>query len=147
MARLAAKRTGLPVEFELSVTNVDKPPLATDEIQSRIEQFEDASVWLTNAPTFAEKATLFAGCQFIVGADTALRLFDIRYYADQQALDTAISLLLDRNCRFLVFGRCVESQFVTPESISLPARVQSLFELVSESDFRMDVSSTELRSQ
>lgn len=147
MALQAAKRTGLPVEFELSATNVDKPPLAPDEIQTRMQQFKDASVWITNAPTFAEKAKLFAGCQFVVGADTAMRLFDIRYYPNQQALEVAIELLLDRKCQFLVFGRLVESMFIDPEAIALPARVIPLFEFVPESEFRVDVSSTDLRSQ
>ena len=61
--------------FELSVTNVDKPALPSAEICRRLRQFTwRTEVWVTRAPTFAEKASVFPGAIFVVGADTAERI-------------------------------------------------------------------------
>ena len=66
-----------PVEgaFELSVTNVDKPPLEKGDILRRLAQFgpEDMVV-LTRAETFQKKAALFPGRTFVQGWDTTVRL-------------------------------------------------------------------------
>ena len=40
MADIASQYCKRPVEFELSVTNVDKPPLSSEEVGQRIQQFE-----------------------------------------------------------------------------------------------------------
>src|SRR4051812_8285517 len=60
LAETAAEMLGRPVAFELSVANVDKPPLANDEIERRLAQFVgQAEVWLTAAPRFVEKIRWF----------------------------------------------------------------------------------------
>src|SRR5262249_43998002 len=60
LAETAARLRGAAVAFELSVINVDKPPLAAGEVRRRLEQFAwRAPVWVTRAPTFAEKGALF----------------------------------------------------------------------------------------
>ncbi len=84
---LAAERlTGHAAAFELSVVNVDKPPLAAEEVRRRLHQFQwRFAVWLTRAPTFAEKADLFPGATFVVGADTAARILSPRYYDEADA--------------------------------------------------------------
>jgi len=43
------------------------------------------TVELTRAPTFREKARVLPGCTFVIGADTARRLVDPRYYEGSQA--------------------------------------------------------------
>src|SRR5215218_2679474 len=54
LAAVAAARLGVPVAFELSVANVDKPDLDAVEVERRVAQFRDAGpVWVTRAPTFA----------------------------------------------------------------------------------------------
>ena len=71
--------------FELSVANVDKPALAPEEVRRRLAQFAwRAAVWLTRAPTYTEKAELFPGCVFVVGADTAARIVQPRFYQDSE---------------------------------------------------------------
>ncbi|OYV85503.1 MAG: hypothetical protein B7Z73_13455, partial [Planctomycetia bacterium 21-64-5] len=81
MARLAAARVGLPVEHELSIVNVDKPPIDFIEMQKRAAQFgDDEPLWLTRAATFVEKAVLFPATTFVVGADTLSRIANPRYY-------------------------------------------------------------------
>ncbi len=145
MADLAASLVELPVEFEISIANVDKPSLTANEVERRLLQFPDDPVWVTNAPTFADKARLFPGCRFVIGADTALRLFDEKYYEDASARDAAIALLADCDCRFIVFGRHVKNQFVGAEAIEIPEFAVNLFTIVPESRFRDDISSTDLR--
>ena len=71
-AELAAQRFAQPVGFELSIANVDKPDLSHDEVRRRLEQFRAVGpVFITRAARIEEKAALFPGCTFIVGADTA----------------------------------------------------------------------------
>ena len=60
LAAVAAARLGVPVHFELSVTNADKPELPRDEVARRVAQFAAiAPIWVTRAPTFEAKADLF----------------------------------------------------------------------------------------
>src|SRR5262249_21453207 len=81
LAETAARLVGKEVAFELSILNVDKPALSAEEVRGRMAQFQwRAPLWLTRAPTFAEKASMFPGVVFVAGADTALRLVQSRYY-------------------------------------------------------------------
>src|SRR5262249_15844464 len=107
LAEVAARRTNGSVAFELSILNVDKPPLKAEEVRLRLTQFAGrADVWLTRAPTFAEKAKLFPGVVFVVGTDTAIRLVQPRYYGgSQEAMAAALAGIRERGCRFLVAGR------------------------------------------
>src|ERR1700712_5498106 len=74
LARVAEEIRQQPLAFEISVTNVDKPPLVGATIRHRLAQFAWKSpVELIRAPTFVEKARLFPGTTFVIGADTAGR--------------------------------------------------------------------------
>jgi hypothetical protein len=147
MAEFAAERFGLPVCYEISITNVDKPPLDFLELDDRLQQFQDEPVLLTRAPTFAGKAVLVPGATFIVGADTIARIGQQRYYASALEQAAAIDTLAEHGCRFLVFGRKSDQQFLTVEEIELPSPLRSLCDQVPESDFRADMSSTQLRAR
>jgi nicotinamide mononucleotide (NMN) deamidase PncC len=147
MAAIAAARLGGPVTYELSITNVDKPPLDFLEIDDRLNQLTGRPVFLTRAPTFLEKSALAPGCVFVVGADTLQRIADPRYYGNDPAnRDAAIARIAERGCRFLVFGRFAGAHFATASAIEIPPTLRALCDEVSESDFRADVSSTELRA-
>jgi hypothetical protein len=104
------------------------------------------SIALTRAPTFREKAEAFPGATFVVGVDTLLRIAEPRYYGDDHAKrDAAIAEIAERGCRFLVFGRELDGRFVTLGDLNLPTELRRLCDEVPESEFREDVSSTELR--
>jgi hypothetical protein len=148
LAEVAAGRTGGNVAFELSMLNVDKPPLTAEEIRRRLAQFTcRADVWLTRAPTFAEKAMLFPGVIFVVGADTALRLVQPRYYGNsEEAMTAALAGLRARGCSFLVAGRVDDSgQFVELDRLAIPAEHRDLFAPIPAAECRIDLSSTALR--
>ena len=145
MLGLAAARFGDRGAYELAVLNPDKPPLSPADAAGRLSGFAaDETVWLTRAPTFPEKVRIFPGATFAVGVDTMVRIAEPRYYGGgAEGLRNAISVL--GACRFLVFGRRTRERFETLDSISIPASLRALCDAVSESDFRADISSTEIR--
>ncbi len=150
MAVIAERRLGTPLAWELSIANVDKPPLDFIAMRQRVQgmRFEDheRTIVLTRAATFREKAELFSGATFVVGADTAQRLGEVRYYGgDAARRDAAIAEIAGRGCRFLVFGRQRGERFETLGDLELPAALRAICDEVSAAEFREDVSSTELR--
>jgi nicotinamide mononucleotide (NMN) deamidase PncC len=146
MAEIAAAHCGMPVTFELSIANVDKPPLDFLELADRLGPLTAHPVLVTRAPTFVEKAQLAPGCTFVVGADTIERIAEPRYYHGAASeRDAAIAAISAAGCRFLVFGRLHEGRFQTLASLPLPPALRSLCDEVDESAFRLDISSTQLR--
>jgi hypothetical protein len=148
LAEVASTRLGQPPAFELSITNVDKLPLDRDEIERRLRQFVGrAPLWLTRAPTFVEKARLFPSVIFVVGADTAARILSPRYYRDT-TLDAALDEIRSHACRFLVAGRVdANGHFISLDNLSVPTAHSDLFDAIPPEVFRMNLSSTQLRSQ
>jgi len=147
MARVAGQVTGLTVEYEISISNVDKPPLDYTQMRFGADQFgDDATLWFTRAMTFLEKSRLFPGATFIVGVDTMERLIDPRYYGgDRLACRAALEEIVTRGCRFLVFGRTVGGRYQAATEIDLPEPLAAACTPVAESAYRRDVSSTQLR--
>lgn len=147
LRRVASLKLGGPVYYELSVHNVDKPPLDYLTIDARRRQFQDEPLAFTCAPTFADKSAALPATTFVVGADTAERIVDPRYYGGTPVeRDRALDTIREHGCRFLVAGRkSDEGQFVTLNDISIPEGYATLFEPISPEEFRQDISSTELR--
>uniref|UniRef100_K3YC66 Cytidyltransferase-like domain-containing protein n=1 Tax=Setaria italica TaxID=4555 RepID=K3YC66_SETIT len=138
---------GLPF-FEISAINADKPPLSIAEIKRRVEQFRKAgkNVIISNQPYFYKKAELFPGSAFIIGADTAARLVNPKYYGGDY--NRMLEILLE--CKstgtiFLVGGRMIEGVFKALEDLVIPEELSDMFISIPEEKFRMDISSTELR--
>ena len=149
LASAASGALGVPVSYELSVVNVDKPPLEDAEIRRRVDQFRDVgTVVLTGAETFQKKAQLFPGCGFAIGWDTATRLIQPRYYGDSEtAMLTALAEMWGSGCRFSVAGRIDDAGvFRTLADVNIPAGFHPLFADIPETAFRSDVSSTAIRS-
>ena len=149
LARIAEDVLKAKVAFEISVTNVDKPPLAVTEVRARLAQFAGrARVELTRAPTFLEKSRLFPGATFVVGADTAERLVATRYYGDEKRMDAALHEIAERGCRFLVAVRADTAERVrTLADVAVPPRFAHLFTPIPESRFRLDASSSDIRAR
>ncbi|MSR56353.1 MAG: hypothetical protein EXS05_01605 [Planctomycetaceae bacterium] len=147
--RAAAERQlAGPVAYEMSLHNVDKPPLDYLTIERRRMQFTEQPLALTAAPTFAEKALALPGMTFVVGVDTAERIVAPRYYHDSEpAMHDALSQIRSQRCRFLVAGRKQGDRFITLGDISLPSGFADLFAEIPPQAFRADVSSTELRAK
>ena len=147
LAAAAQQLSDSPLYLEISVENVDKPALTYSEIFRRLEQLKGLfPVVLSRAATFAEKVRLLPGSCFLIGCDTALRLFDGKYYAAGEAgREKALCELMSAGSRFLVAGRFFDGAYKTLKDVEIPEQYRSLFDEIPQSVFRRDISSTEIR--
>ncbi len=150
LARVAEELRQQPLAFEISVTNVDKPPLAGKTVRDRIAQFTWKSpVELTRAPTFVEKSRLFPRTTFVIGADTAERLVAPKYYGDDEArMHVALEEIGNSGANFLVAVRIdAAGRLRALSDIPVPRRYTDLFSEIPEHRFRLDTSSSEIRAR
>jgi hypothetical protein len=149
LAAFASRFLGQEVAFELSLHNVDKADLTGAEVQRRVLPFAGtADIWLTRAATFVQKARLFPGTTFVVGADTAARIADARYYGSSADQQRAIQTLRELRCNFLVAARVDRAgQLRTLEDLAVPSEWLPLFQAIDPRAFRVDISSTALRAR
>jgi hypothetical protein len=150
LARVAEEFRQQPLAFEISVTNVDKPPLAGETVRHRLAQFAWKSpVELTRAPTFVEKSRLFPGTTFVIGADTAERLVAPKYYGDDELrMHLALEEIANSGGSFLVAVRIdAAGRIRTLNDIAVPQRYADLFTEIPEHRFRFDTSSSEIRTR
>ncbi len=147
LAEAAAALTGLPVLFELPLLNAAKAPIGLVEARRRALQFGGVGpIALTRSPLFEQKAELLPGSVFVVGVDTAERVVDPRFYdGDRERMLASLSTIRRHGCRFLVAGREAAGRFRTLAQVAVPAGYGDLFEALDEDEFRVDVSSTEIR--
>ena len=148
LAEAASEILDQPVVFELSILNVDKPPLPEREVRDRLHQLAGrGTMVVTRARVFSEKAALFPGCAFVVGFDTARRLIDPVYYGGSESVMLgALRGIRERGCSFLVAGRDVNGYFQTLADLAVPNGFEGMFEEVPEAKFRIDVSSSDVRT-
>jgi nicotinic acid mononucleotide adenylyltransferase len=150
LARVAEELRQQPLAFEISVTNVDKPPLAGETVRHRLAQFAWKSpVELTRAPTFLEKSRLFPSTTFVIGSDTAERLVAPKYYGDDELrMHVALEEIANSGSSFLVAVRIDAAGRVRAlNDIPVPRRYADLFTEIPEHRFRLDTSSSEIRAR
>jgi hypothetical protein len=148
MVKTARAILGTAVTFELAAINADKPALPLEDILERISQF--AGRWpilISTAPTFIEKARLYPGATFIVGYDTAERILHPRYYQNShENMLAALEEIRQHGCRFLVAGRVDPTgRFRDLTDLAIPNTCRDMFLGIPDSQFRQDISSTEMR--
>jgi glycerol-3-phosphate cytidylyltransferase-like family protein len=156
MIEAASQVVDRPAFCEISIENVDKPVLPRPELDRRAAQITASgnSLIVTSAPRFTEKSSLVPGATFVIGFDTYIRLMDDRYYPDHvtegvSAVENSLDLIHENGCRFVVAGRVDDhSQFRGLHDIEfeVPQRFRSMFTELSESEFRSDLSSTQIRN-
>ena len=109
-----------------------------------------APVLLTAEPRFADKVGWVRESTFVLGADTLARLVDPRFYVrDRGGMRDAFARVRESGCRFLVAARLDPSsgRVLTLADCAVPRGFERLFESIPVADFRMDLSSTELREK
>ena len=145
----AHELTKKPGAYEISVKNVDKPDLQEKLISERLNQFGTSNtVLVTASPLFSQKSDLFPGSTFVIGYDTALRLIDPKYYDnDVRQMHKSISHIMANECDFLVAGRVHKERFLGLSSINIPIIFSEIFSEIPESEFRLDISSSEIRNR
>lgn len=148
LAEAAERLTGRAAALEISVANVDKPPLTRAQLDARLAQDTGGRpVLVTGVATFAEKARLFEACVFVIGYDTAVRLFDPRYYpGGQPGCQQALEELTAAGARFLVAGRQVDGVFRTLDELAVPPAYRPLLMAIPAEVFRQDISSSAIRA-
>lgn len=148
LAEVAAKILRQKVYFELPLVNAEKAPLDLAEAQRRAAQFAGfATVILTQAPLFNQKAQLFPRSVFVLGIDTVERLWQSRFYHDDPVeMYAAFNAVQVAGCRFMVAGRWQGDRFLTLQDLDIPAGYRELFSQIPEEDFRVDISSTAIRT-
>ena len=149
MIEIARDILGVPVAVEISILNVDKPPLDYTEIECRVAQFPpEQAIWLTRAATFEEKSRVFPRAVFLVGIDTLRRIAAWEYYrGDRRACLAALEDIAARGCRFLVFGRNVGKTRLRLADLELPDFFRDTCREVPPEQFCQDVSSTAIRKR
>lgn len=148
MAEQAFNKLGQKVHFEISLTNVDKPPIDLISLQERLDslrKYRDevffGGVLLTVAPLFVQKVNLFENATFIIGADTANRLFKTRYYRNEEDMGDMLEHFRNINTHFLVFQRKGVDLELEPE-------ISDLCEIVPLDDYLDNgTSSTSIRNE
>jgi nicotinic acid mononucleotide adenylyltransferase/nicotinamide mononucleotide (NMN) deamidase PncC len=115
MAMIASEKYGIPVDFEISLANVDKPPIDFISLKERLDSVRACmqdmkmgtagNIFLSNSPLFADKAILFPDSVFLIGTDTLNRLFNVNYYREGEDMQSLINHFRKYNTRFLVFER------------------------------------------
>lgn len=148
MAKLASEKLGQPVYFEISLTNVDKPPIDFISLNQRLDSLRAhksesfmGDICLTNAPLFLQKAALFPDSTFIIGADTLNRIFDAKYYSGSIDTPVILNCFKEKNVHFLVFRRKSVELHVSPE-------VLEFCEIIPLDEYEDDgISSTEIRKK
>lgn len=101
---------------------------------------------------------------FVIGTDTMVRIINPKYYSNAyENMIEAVREMGEEGVHFVVGGRLeqvksdegaekvevkVEAKFVTGEEEleGLPLDVRNMFTIIREEDFRVDISSTELRA-
>ncbi len=137
--------------FEISIRNVEKPEIAAEDLGRRLAQFDRPTdtIVISRAATFVEKARLMPGVTFVIGYDTAVRLFDDRFYtSDEKSSDTTHALreLQDLGSRFVVGGRHdAGGRFKTVKDLEIPAGFDDLLVEIPEEVFSDPISSTQIR--
>ncbi|KAL7533426.1 hypothetical protein ACHAXR_005230 [Thalassiosira sp. AJA248-18] len=92
---------------------------------------------------------------FVMGTDTMARIINPKYYGNSRdSMLAALVYLKEKGVHFIVGGRLEQgtenkTKFVNgkKEVKSLPPGVQDMFTLLTEEEFRLDISSTELRKR
>ena len=135
--------------YEISLKNADKGVIDIKQAEERLLQFKkaNAAVALTRRALYVDKSQLFGPCDFVMGADTASRVLDAKYYGGVEGLAEALDTLRERGCGFVVAGRLGEQSFVDAHEAlaSAPDSHRDMF--LEIPDFRVDISSTELRAR
>lgn len=152
IVEIAQEKTQNNVELEISVKNVDKPPIDPLELVRRLkiinEKLPGIKVWTTNAPRYVQKAELFPGAQFVMGADTAVRLANPKYAENSlEKRNDVLKRLNALDVDFCVFARKINQNIIGEKILKeeLPDLLKNICVFVSEKEFLNDASSSALR--
>lgn len=145
LLEVSKNMTKLEPFFEISISNVDKRNISLEDLNSRISQFYNiGKILITNSATFEDKSNLFKKSIFAIGYDTAVRILDNKYY--EKDMKESLSNIKKNECSFLVTGRKINGKYKYLNDLEIE-EYKGLFSIIPEENFRLDISSTEIRDK
>jgi len=72
-------------------------------------------------------------------------MFDEKFYGSKSQLLESLEEFNTYNANFLVFGRQIEDTYKTLDQCLIPSNIIDRFVGISESEFRLDISSREIK--
>jgi nicotinic acid mononucleotide adenylyltransferase len=130
-------------------------PLFSDKVQTlrQVAPVSSQTSAFTTQHMQDNSETSSSRWSFVIGTDTMVRILNPKYYSDDSA--QMMASLREMDVQFVVGGRLNQSkdkdsnEFVTGEAEleDQPTDIRDMFLLLDEADFRVDVSSTELRAK
>lgn len=143
----------VPVDFEISFNNVDKPSITKDDVYLRYKVMVEkrkpsfGKLYMTDDARYLEKARVLPDVTFVCGFDTIKALADASYYKEDK-FDNVLQELNDLGIKWLVFPRHKEDgKLSTEEDFKYLPRLL-LRNLKIATDFKaINISSSELRKQ
>jgi nicotinic acid mononucleotide adenylyltransferase len=142
---IAERALGVRPVLEISIKNVDKPPLDFVSIEERIEGSKGEAVLLTTTPKIFDKIKLLQESYpekklvFVMGLDTWKRFLDPKYDGTGAEIQAKIDYIKGAGVKFLVFGRGGEGPFYPHHCYP------QMIECEEAYNFNMSISSSEIR--
>ena len=132
--------------YEISLSNVDKPDIDQADLIKRIKNFDSGEkIIISRSSKFIDKSEIYKNSYFVVGYDTAVRILDESYLSPGESLEGLFSVLRKNNCSFIVAGR-VDVSGLNFDNLDIRDLVyRDFFRVISEEEFREDISSTDKR--
>lgn len=150
----AIESTERTVVFSTTINPPHKNPLTPAEMLQRACMMKGHNFLLTEGDAlYVDKAKRFPDAHFIVGADALRRMLDVRWGVDCKTL---LNEFTQKSTRFWVLGRLVDNQYMTGQDVlrehrnisgELMSYQYAWEDLIRSVDFRLDISSSELRGK
>jgi nicotinic acid mononucleotide adenylyltransferase len=150
MQRRSATKSAVVVTYEISASIVGKKDVCEVDFAERIAQFTRSGkrVAITTAKLFVEKAQMFPNHGLVVGVDTVRRVLDPQFYDNSEDKMIEAMQAIERfGCFFVVGGRKHGETWDDLSCVTVPPAVKHLFIAINANDFRVDISSTEIRAR
>mmetsp|Transcript_10286 Transcript_10286/g.13021 ORF Transcript_10286/g.13021 Transcript_10286/m.13021 type:complete len:804 (+) Transcript_10286:94-2505(+) len=153
----------MPKEWGLLLTSA---PLFIDKVRL-FNQYLSPSGAMYSGNNYGTRNTKrrLRKMSFVIGTDTMIRIINPKYYGDNyDSMLEAVREMGDLGAHFVVGGRVEQTKdlsmkddaevedkrkFVTGEEelVALPKDVRDMFTIIKEEDFRVDISSSEIRAK
>jgi hypothetical protein len=82
-----------------------------------------------------------------MGIDTARRVLDPQFYGNEANMIEAMKAIDRHGCYFVVGGRKHGDVWDDMSCLSVPDPIKHMFKAIQPHDFRVDISSTEIRAR
>lgn len=159
------------IVFDIGCNNADKGFKSIDEIKKIIDQnviiLKDSGITnfafsVSSVSLYSDKSYIYKNCYILQGSDTFERVLNTKYYEHSEyKLIFSLTEIFMNGCKLIIGGRLSspsdstilisDKKFITASSIinekgkNIPAKILDTYIELSEEDFRVDLSSSEIK--